>query len=746
MDPSYGDCSVCSVRDLATGKHYGAVTCYSCRAFFRRVPERKRHPRCKLQSSCSVRHDADKPCGGCRFEKCFSVGMQLELVLNEDEKKERFKSSLAKKRRAEDNPDEESVEPPSFEQDKSLEEVETRPVEPTFPRSSSSTIEITIPQRFSQTHLPTFRTSTLSHNYRPTGRVAPMQKSVTRPSCTSTSLSSSSSQEPRSTSLSSSSRFERIPAFFYSTAGHNQIALNAQYVQNAVNRQDLNTVFPPPTSSVFSPQPNIIPVSNQEDLASSRFYNMSALEPVRTHRDVAAQPVFKIPTSRPIIFYNSNTSERSKSTNNDSVTGKTNQKPDVKEPEGVSVSSPTVCGAIVEQKPRDSVLMKIENIQEEDTATDDWIEVNKDIKTQVKIEELQAEDILNQELIFRYIHKKFNTKKRDWTGTVKKLNEIEEDPLEGTSRGTDPVNRKRKSVIVKHCSVKVPLKSEQFAEEPLMINDEDIDAEDVKLVIDIPAINEMCTNYLVLEEKSHLEVIKVTFEKAWKEISHGERIMNDYINFCQTKKEFTSDFFHLANRQYRERFLNFICSLQLSEDISMTSAYNLFKENLGVAEMLIYVHAFNLSNWALELDFVLGEKDMEQWKAQDANISGMSVTMMMQFMPLLEETKMEMYTQLMDITMPIFKDRTVIILMVLITVFDNESDESVKRIKNGFLTLLKRYLKEHTKNNVDFDMQNVIKCFNTLPKFYKIFKEMGKEPEKSKHNIISCRKSIIQRC
>ena len=120
--------------------------------------------------------------------------------------------------------------------------------------------------------------------------------------------------------------------------------------------------------------------------------------------------------------------------------------------------------------------------------------------------------------------------------------------------------------------------------------------------------------------------------------------------------------------------------------------------------------------------------------------------MMMQFMPLLEETKMEMYTQLMDITMPIFKDRTVIILMVLITVFDNESDESVKRIKNGFLTLLKRYLKENTKNNVDFDMQNVIKCFNTLPKFYKIFKEMRKESEKSKHNIISCRKSIIQRC
>ena len=136
--------------------------------------------------------------------------------------------------------------------------------------------------------------------------------------------------------------------------------------------------------------------------------------------------------------------------------------------------------------------------------------------------------------------------------------------------GLKPVYcRKRKSVIVKHCSVKVPFKSEQVAEETLMINDEDIDAEDVidtirkilppevvKLVIDIPAINEMCTNYLVLEEKSHLEVIKVTFEKAWKEISHGERIMNDYINFCQTKKEFSSDFFHLANRQYRSILLS----------------------------------------------------------------------------------------------------------------------------------------------------------------------------------------------
>ena len=85
---------------------------------------------------------------------------------------------------------------------------------------------------------------------------------------------------------------------------------------------------------------------------------------------------------------------------------------------------------------------------------------------------------------------------------------------------------------------------------------------------------------------------------------------------------------------------------------------------------------------------------------------------------------MEMFTELMSCAMPIFKDRSVLILMVLIAVFDLESDESVKRIKNGFLTILRRYLQEHTKNDVDFDLQNVMKCIAALPRVYKIIKQM----------------------
>ena len=49
----------------------------------------------------------------------------------------------------------------------------------------------------------------------------------------------------------------------------------------------------------------------------------------------------------------------------------------------------------------------------------------------------------DRQLIFKYIHKKFSTKKREYTTTMNKLDlmEVEVDPLEGTSRATEFVNR-----------------------------------------------------------------------------------------------------------------------------------------------------------------------------------------------------------------------------------------------------------------------------------------------------------------
>ena len=116
----------------------------------------------------------------------------------------------------------------------------------------------------------------------------------------------------------------------------------------------------------------------------------------------------------------------------------------------------------------------------------------------------------------------------------------------------------------------------------------------------------------------------------------------------------------------------------------------------------------------------------------------MSITMMMQFMPLLEETKLEMYTELMNCTMAVFKDKTVLILMVLITIFDLESDDQIKRIRDSYLLILKRYLEENTKNDAEFDMKNILKCIKAMPKVYKIFMGMSAtQKELKKGSLLS---------
>ena len=59
--------------------------------------------------------------------------------------------------------------------------------------------------------------------------------------------------------------------------------------------------------------------------------------------------------------------------------------------------------------------------------------------------------------------------------------------------------------------------------------------------------------------------------------------------------------------------MKFVCSLDILDEIPMTTMYNLLKTNLAKAGMLTHVFAFNAPNWSEELDFVLGKRDLEQW-------------------------------------------------------------------------------------------------------------------------------------
>ena len=76
-------------------------------------------------------------------------------------------------------------------------------------------------------------------------------------------------------------------------------------------------------------------------------------------------------------------------------------------------------------------------------------------------------------------------------------------------------------------------------------------AEAVQLSNDVPAPDVMCTKYLIREGANYLDSMKLTFEQTWNEISLGERIIEDYIRFCKTKKEFSLEYMHMVNRTMR---------------------------------------------------------------------------------------------------------------------------------------------------------------------------------------------------
>ena len=86
-------CSICSVDMAKPRVHYGGVSCYSCRAFFRRTTQREELKKCKFGGECSLSLQLRKSCPPCRYDKCLRAGMRPDLVLDEEEKRKRFKNA-----------------------------------------------------------------------------------------------------------------------------------------------------------------------------------------------------------------------------------------------------------------------------------------------------------------------------------------------------------------------------------------------------------------------------------------------------------------------------------------------------------------------------------------------------------------------------------------------------------------------------------------------------------------------------
>uniref|UniRef100_A0A8C6UZE0 Thyroid hormone receptor alpha n=1 Tax=Neogobius melanostomus TaxID=47308 RepID=A0A8C6UZE0_9GOBI len=98
--PSYLEkdepCVVCG--DKATGYHYRCITCEGCKGFFRRTIQKNLHPSysCKYEGCCIIDKITRNQCQLCRFKKCITVGMAMDLVLDDSKR-------VAKRRLIEQN-------------------------------------------------------------------------------------------------------------------------------------------------------------------------------------------------------------------------------------------------------------------------------------------------------------------------------------------------------------------------------------------------------------------------------------------------------------------------------------------------------------------------------------------------------------------------------------------------------------------------------------------------------------------
>lgn len=92
-------CLVCG--DKALGYNFNAISCESCKAFFRRNALASKEFKCPFTNNCVITVVTRRFCQKCRLEKCLSIGMVKEFIMSEEdkaEKRRKIEENRAKKR------------------------------------------------------------------------------------------------------------------------------------------------------------------------------------------------------------------------------------------------------------------------------------------------------------------------------------------------------------------------------------------------------------------------------------------------------------------------------------------------------------------------------------------------------------------------------------------------------------------------------------------------------------------------
>ena len=73
MSPQQQICRVCN--DIATGNHFGVMSCEACKSFFRRSVRAAARYVCRGNKCCEINKNTRNRCQHCRLQKCFDAGM-----------------------------------------------------------------------------------------------------------------------------------------------------------------------------------------------------------------------------------------------------------------------------------------------------------------------------------------------------------------------------------------------------------------------------------------------------------------------------------------------------------------------------------------------------------------------------------------------------------------------------------------------------------------------------------------------
>ena len=77
-------CKVCD--DIASGNHFGVLSCEACKSFFRRSIRAGARYACRGNRACAIEKHTRNRCQYCRLQKCAEMGMRKEGTYRERER------------------------------------------------------------------------------------------------------------------------------------------------------------------------------------------------------------------------------------------------------------------------------------------------------------------------------------------------------------------------------------------------------------------------------------------------------------------------------------------------------------------------------------------------------------------------------------------------------------------------------------------------------------------------------------